>query len=376
MRKRGHIRRRGEHSWEIKIDCGRDEATGKRLIHYYSVKGTKQDANQKLTALLKSQDDGAYVAPSKETVGNFVRARVTHWEGAGHISARTAQRYRQLVENQIVPHIGSKQLRELRPRDIEAWHTSLRETVEARTVGHAHRVLSKALKDAVANEELVKNVARAKTAPKVTTDEMVIVRDVPALVAKLPRGPIYAPAMVALFGGLRLGEVLALRWGRIDLNGKKLTIEEALEETGQGLRFKGPKSKAGRRTVTLPDVLVEVLREYRREQLELRLRLGLGKLDDDALLFSSLDGGPLRPTTASQRWARCAEDLGMPEITYHALRHTHASQLIDAGVDIVTISKRLGHSKPDITLRVYAHLFRNDDSKAAEAINAIGLMVS
>jgi integrase len=97
----------------------------------------------------------------------------------------------------------------------------------------------------------------------------------------------------------------------------------------------------------------------------------------DGLLFSNLEGGPLRPTTASQRWARCAEDLGVPEMTYHALRHTHASQLIDAGVDIVTISKRLGHSKPDITLRVYAHLFRNDDSKAAEAINAMsGLMVS
>jgi integrase len=66
----------------------------------------------------------------------------------------------------------------------------------------------------------------------------------------------------------------------------------------------------------------------------------------------------------------------MPDVTFHALRHTHASQLIDAGVDIVTISKRLGHSKPDITLRVYSHLFRNDD-KAAEAINAMsGLMVS
>jgi integrase len=368
MRSRGHIRRRGEHSWEIKIDCGRD-ATGKRIIHYRSMKGTEQDAQKKLTALLKSQDDGAYVAPSKETVANFVRTRVTHWEASGHISARTAQRYRQLVENQLVPHLGAKQLRDLRPRDIENWHTSLRESVEPRTVGHAHRVLSKALKDAVANEELVKNVAKTKTAPKVTDEEMVIVKDVPGLVAKLPPGPIYAPAMIALFTGMRLGEVLALRWGRVDIEGKRLTVEEALEETSQGLRFKAPKSRAGRRTITLPDILVQVLREYRREQLETRLRLGLGKLPDD--------GGPIRTTTASQRWARCAEGLGMPDVTFHALRHTHASQLIDAGVDIVTISKRLGHSKPDITLRVYSHLFRNDDSKAAEAINAMsGLMVS
>jgi integrase len=258
----------------------RSRAAGKRIIHYHSVKGTEQDAKKKLTALLKSQDDGAYVAPSRETVANFVRERVTHWEASGHISGRTAQRYRQLVENQLVPHLGAKRLRDLRPRDIENWHTTLRETVEPRTVGHAHRVLSKALKDAVANEVLVKNVAKTKTAPKVTGEEMVIVKDVPGLVAKLPPGPIYAPAMIALFTGMRLGEVLALRWGRVDIEGKKLTVEEALEETSQGLRFKAPKSRAGRRTITLPDVLVQVLREYRREQLEARLKLGLGKLPD------------------------------------------------------------------------------------------------
>jgi|SRR5215469_3125400 len=146
MRKRGHVRRRGEHSWEIKIDCGRD-ANGNRVIHYYSVKGSKTDASRRLTELLKSQDDGAYVAPNKETVENFVHLRVNHWEASGHISPRTAERYRLLVKNQIVPHLGTKQLKELRPRDIEAWHATLLETVEPRTVGHAHRVLSKALKE-------------------------------------------------------------------------------------------------------------------------------------------------------------------------------------------------------------------------------------
>ena len=145
------------------------------------------------------------------------RDAITDW-------APLSVKRRRITENQIVPHLGTKQLRDLRPRDIESWHAVLRQTVEPRTVGHAHRVLAKALKDAVANEELVKNVAKAKTAPKVTDEEMVIVRDVPGLVAKLPRGPIYAPAMIALFGGLRLGEVLALR--RVDIEGKKLTVEE------------------------------------------------------------------------------------------------------------------------------------------------------
>ncbi|MGB6808855.1 MAG: site-specific integrase, partial [Pseudolabrys sp.] len=138
-----------------------------------------------------------------------------------------------------------------------------------------------------------------------------------------------------------------------------------------GIRVKQPKSKAGRRDVTLPDILVDVLRDYRKAQLELRIKLGAGRLQDDDLLFADINGAPLSPNAVSAAWSDYAKRIGMPEVTFHALRHTHASQLIDAGVDIVTISKRLGHAKPDITLRIYAHLFRKDDGKAAAAINAI-----
>ena len=100
------------------------------------------------------------------------------------------------------------------------------------------------------------------------------------------------------------------------------------------------------------------------------MQLGAGKLPDDALLFADIEGRPLSPTAVSTAWADFAESVGIPAVTFHALRHTHASQLIDQGVDIVTISKRLGHVKPDVTLRVYAHLFQKDDAKAAAAINA------
>ena len=175
--------------------------------------------------------------------------------------------------------------------------------------------------------------------------------------------------MVALFTGMRLGEVLALRWSRIDLDGKRLLVREALEPTKGGVGFKTPKTKAGRRDITLPDILVGVLREHRRAQLQLRMQLGLGR-PDDALLFSQLDGSPLHPSNVSSDWGEFAGRIGMPEITFHGLRHTHASQLIASGVDIVTISKRLGHARPSVTLAIYAHMFTSDDSKAAAAINA------
>ena len=150
-----------------------------------------------------------------------------------------------------------------------------------------------------------------------------------------------------------------------------IKVREAIEETKEhGLQIKAPKTRAGRRDIGLPEIVVSTLRNHRRQQLELRLALGAGKLPADALVSPSIEGGPQAPSDASRAWGLVADALGMPEITFHGLRHTHASQLIDAGVDIVTISKRLGHASPDVTLRVYAHLFRREDDKAAAAINA------
>ena len=188
--------------------------------------------------------------------------------------------------------------------------------------------------------------------------------------AKLRGSRLYVPALVALFTGMRIGEVLALRWSRIDLDAKVIQVREALEPTKAGIRFKPPKSKAGRRDIKLPDILIAALREHRRAALELRIKLGAGKLPDDALLFANLEGEPLQPSNVSSDWGELAGRLGMPEVTFHALRHTHASQLIASGVDIVTVSKRLGHARPSVTLAVYAHMFHTDDSKAAAAINA------
>jgi len=149
-------------------------------------------------------------------------------------------------------------------------------------------------------------------------------------------------------------------------------LAQALEETkAHDIQVKAPKTKAGRRDVSLPAIVVDALRDHRRQQLELRMALGAGKLPDDALVFpATLKGGCQSPRAFSKEWADVAESIGMPEVTFQALRHTHTSQLIDAGVDIVTISKRLGHASPNITLKVYAHLFRKDDSKASDAISA------
>jgi integrase len=376
----GHIRRRGKHSWEAKFYDGRDPATGKRIVRYASVKGTRKDAERRLVELLKARDDGAYVEPSKLTVAEHVRARVAQWEAAGDISAKTAERYRELVENQIVPHLGAKLLQRLKPADLEGWHSTLKikgrkggeDGISGKTIAHAHQVLRKALGDALKNDMIAKNVAVSQRPPKGEGGEVVILTDeqVKALLPTLEGRAMYVPVAVALFTGLRRGELLALRWANVNLDSKVLRVREALEETASGIRAKEPKTRKGTRDVTLPDLVVDTLREHRRQQLEWRLAAGLGKLPDDALVFPRPDGGHQSPKDFSTAWGVVADRIGLGAVTFHALRHTHASQLIDAGVDIVTISRRLGHASPNVTLGIYAHMFRKSDDKAAQAINA------
>lgn len=106
----GHIRQRGENSWELKFDIGRDEKTGRRITQFHTFKGSKKEAKVKLAELVASAAQGSYVARSSLTVGEHVRARIDQWEALGKISPKTAERYRELLDNQIVPHLGAKPL--------------------------------------------------------------------------------------------------------------------------------------------------------------------------------------------------------------------------------------------------------------------------
>jgi integrase len=177
-------------------------------------------------------------------------------------------------------------------------------------------------------------------------------------------------AALALATGMRRGELLALEWRDIDFERATLRVERAVEETrGKGLRVKPPKTKHGRRNIGLPPEAVAILRERRKRQLELRLALGQG--GHPALVFSNLEGGMLSPNNVTRSWSRALKLRGLPPVSFHSLRHTHASMLIAAGVDILAISRRLGHSKASITLDVYGHLIDGGDAAAVKAMEGV-----
>ena len=183
---------------------------------------------------------------------------------------------------------------------------------------------------------------------------------------------IYPQVLVLLATGMRRGELMGLQWGDLDLEAGKVRIERAIEKTkARGLRLKPPKTKHGRRTITLPAGAVAVLRQHRKAQLELRLALGIGRLPDDAFVFGDIDGKPRDPDRITQDWKRFSAAKGLPRVTLHALRHSHASALIASGTDPVTVSRRLGHGSPVVTMSVYAHLFDRTDEAAAQSIDTV-----
>ena len=172
--------------------------------------------------------------------------------------------------------------------------------------------------------------------------------EIATVLHKLEGHALYAIAAVDLATRLRRGELLALPWSNLDLDGACLRVERSLEEAKAGLRFKGPKTVHGKRMLALPPNAVAILRDHRRRQLEMRLALGVGRPGPDALVFCEPHGASIRPSKLSYTWRNTCIAQDLPKVTFHALRHTHASALI-AAVDVVTISKRLGHSSPVVT---------------------------
>jgi integrase len=368
----GHIRRRGARSWELKFDAGRDQA-GRRKTRYVSFKGTKREAEAELVKLLDARNNGVAIDPSKLSVADYLRAHLERLQ----VTPKTAERYKQLAEQQIIPHLGAKILQKLRPLDVQSWHGILLRKggkdgrpLAPRTVSHAHRVLHRALAEATATELTPRNVSSVVHPPAVEQREVEILSAVQiGQVLAALRGTEWGPLVAVAIGtGLRRGELLGLTWSDFDLNSAALKVSRSVEETKLGLRLKSPKTKAGRRTISLAPSTIETLRAHLCKQRELRMALGIGRETPQTPIFGTPAGELRSPDNLSRDWVRLVKSKGLPDVTFHALRHTHASALIASGVDVVKIARRLGHSSPKVTLTVYAHLFDKGDETAAAAI--------
>jgi integrase len=364
---KGNLTRRGKNSWRIKFDLGTDPATGRRQTRYHTVRGTKAQAQAEAARIIASSTTGQYVDTSKETVRQFAERWLRDWAD-GNTSNKTYTRYEQLLRRHVCARLGDLPLQKLKAVHLQELYTAMgRAGLADRTRLHAHRVMHRMLRHATQWGVVHQNVAVLVDAPAVAGKEVEILTaaEVQAVLQKLRKRSIYILAVVALATGMRRSELLALRWQDVDLDGAKLRVERSLEQTKRGgLVFKAPKTRNGRRTITLPPSTVIELRAHWKAQQERRLALGMGKAPADSLVFATWDGSTRSPNAVTKEWSLAMRSIGL-KATLHSLRHTHASTLIASGLDVLTISRRLGHGSPAITLSVYGHLFKTDDRAAA-----------
>jgi integrase len=363
---RGNLTRRGKSSWRLKYDLDPDGSG--RQTRYATLKGTRVQAEAEAAKIIASIGTAEHVDASGESVTAFTERWLRDWADS-NVGHKTWTRYEQLLRKHLCRHRGSVAIQKLRAADLQAVYSAMaREGLADRTRLHLHRVVHTMLRHAAQCGVVAKNIASMVDAPRVAAREIEILsgsqlRTVLEAISGRPLHPIGA---VALGTGLRRSELLALRWKDVTLTAGVLRVERALEQTQRGgLVFKEPKTKYGRRTVTLPVSTIAALRAHWTAQQQQRLILGLGKAPEDALAFSELDGAIRSPNALTKEWQLAMRQIGLKGVTLHSLRHTHASALIHAGLDVLTISRRLGHGSPAITLGIYGHLFKTDDRAAA-----------
>lgn len=369
---RGSIQKRGQGSWRLVFDLERDH-TGKRKQKTLTVRGTKKQAEAELSRKLAEIESGGFIDPGNIKLSEYLERWLGHVETK--TSAKTHERYSEIVRLALVPALGAIRLAKLRPMHIQEYygealisgHMRRDGGLSARTVLHYHRILFQSLKQAVKWQLLSNNPADAVEPPKPERQEMMALNEdqTATLIEKVKDHALYIPVLIAVTTGMRRGEILALRWCDVDLDRNTLAVTQTLEKTrGGGLCFKQPKTKKSRRSITLPSMTVDALRRHRTKQAELYLSIGAG-WDERGLVCTKSVGEPINPNTLTSGFASFVKRLDIPRVRFHDLRHTHATQLLKEGIHPKVAQERLGHANIAVTLDLYSHVMPGMQEDAA-----------
>lgn len=355
---RGHIVKRYKNSYTIVLSLGVDPATGKKKQQWVSVKGTKKDAEKRLAELLHQLDNGTFMKPCKTTLAEFLERWLKDY-AKPNLSPRGFERYESIARVHLIPSLGSIPITQLRPEHLQRHYTAkLNEGLNPLTVRYLHVVIHKALQTAVKWGLVSRNVADGVDVPRARRTEMQTwdEDDIARFLEGAKDSPYYALFYTALFTGMRRSELLALSWRDMDFIFSQVSVNRSLHQLKDGSYiFTQPKSAKSRRTIALSPSAILTLKEHKEKQEATRAMLGISLKDDD-LVFSTLEGKPLRPNTVSRAWTMLAARCGLKPIRLHDARHTHASLMLKQGVHPKIVQERLGHATIAVTLDTYSHV--------------------
>lgn len=374
-RKKGQPALRGV-PWYYVVDI---ETGGKRKQLWEGKFPTQAAAQSALNAKLEEVRRGEYVAPTATTFGSYLAGWLNSLDAAGR-RATTIDRYRGVVDAYITPALAEVELQSLTPVDLDRLYADLLANgrrhraggLSKRTVRQVHSIIRKALSDAERKGLVRRNVARLATPPSASSaraPEMRVWQPAELkrfldATASNNHGPLFR---LAAMTGLRRGELCGLRWEDVDLEQAELRVRQSVITVSGKRQFDLVKSARSRRTVSLDQRTIVVLRRHRQTQLEQRVAVGAG-YTDLGLVFAMPDGQSWSPDTISQAFDREVVRTPLPRIRFHDLRHTHATHLLAAGANIKVVSERMGHASVSFTLDTYGHVLPGQQADAAAAV--------
>jgi integrase len=381
--------RNGHTSWGYYFDLPGSTREGRDRISKWGFASKKEAIDQEADRRKqeRAQREAAargVASPLPKTLGELVDEFCTEFADKD-LAAKTSERYRDMIR------YLSAELVAMPVAELSALHLTRewnrlrasgghhRRTKEARplsrkSVANIRGVVSSAFRWAGGQRLVGANPARASVMPRGGEKRQAVALTPKAqkqLVASSLHWKLPDILEVAAGLGARRGEVLALRW--IDIQNGEAKIGRSLEQTRLcGLRFKEPKTAAGYRSIAIPDLTLQVLDRIRAKQQEFRAQFGPDYRADLDLVFSNPDGTPLKPDSVSGTASALCRRMKMPKgVGLHTLRHTHGSQLIAGGMELPAVSKRLGHSSPAVTAKIYSHMLDGRDRAAADLWNKI-----
>ena len=383
MASSGWVEERGKGRWRLSVNCGANE-DGSRKIIRETVKAKNRDAAlKKLGLFIKKIEQGEYIEPTKQTFKVFVEKWLkTHAEKS--LAPKTLYRYHQLLDSRIIPALGQIKLDKIKPIHLIDFYSNLTEDgiredgrsggLSERTILHHHRLISSILQDAVEWQIIPSNPASKVPPPKVHMKHSKFYdeEEIKALMSAVETEATKHKALIylAVFCGLRCGEIMGLEWKDIDFEKNLLMVRQAGQYIpGQGAFTKEPKNESSRRMISMPLRVLNVLSQHKAEQDEVAEKLE-DLWHESERVFTTRDGKAAHPEWPSQWFPKFLRRKNLPPLPFHGLRHTAATIMISQGADVKNLSSRLGHANTSTTLNIYSHALKSIDRDIAEKTDA------
>jgi integrase len=377
----GSITKRKDGRYLARISIGRDPGTGKlKRVCFYGK--TRKEVADQMARALGDLNRGSFVAPHKLTLGEWLETWLKDYK-VPSVRPVTFDSYATMIRVHLTPMLGHLPLKDLRPEHVQRFYNDRRDAgLSPRTVRYLHTILHGALKQAMKNQLVMRNVSEATTLPAGKSRKMqpLTLEQVNQFLAAMKEDRLFPALFLELGTGLRRGEILALRWRDLDLDAGVLHVRQTLvrvrnHDATDGdrktrLLIQEPKTDHSRRTIPIPEDIVDALKHHKAQQAQEKLLLGQA-YDDEGLVFCQANGKLLDPRNFTRYFERMLKQAGLPHIRFHDGRHTFATLILELGEAPKVVQSMLGHTKIATTLDIYSHVSLDLETKAAAKLNAV-----